>query len=160
MQIYLLLGSNLGDRMHYIRAARNTLTCRLGPIVKQSKVYESEPWRSMRQADYLNQVLRINSKVSVQKLLSICLDIEKKLGRVRMKRYSSRIIDIDILYYGRQRLQSKGLEIPHPAIAHRRFTLLPLTEISPTFKHPILKQEHKNLLKACGDPCSVWPYQT
>ena len=159
MHIYLLLGSNLGERIQYIHAARQTVAHRLGIIITQSKVYESAPWGGIAQANYLNQVLKIRSRVSATQLLGTCLDIEKHLGRIRIQKYSARSIDIDILYYGRQRILLKDLEVPHPAIAQRRFTLLPLVEISPKFRHPVLKCTHETLLERCEDPLDAWPYQ-
>lgn len=153
--IYLLLGSNLGNRQENLRRAAVHLNQEVGRIVCTSGVYETAAWGKIDQKDFLNQVLQLECDVAPEDLLTKVLAIEKSLGRVRTEKWGERNIDIDILYYGDTLHQSDRLTLPHPGIEHRRFVLVPLCEIAPTFVHPLLKKDTTALLRDCCDPLTV-----
>ncbi len=153
--IYLLLGSNLGDREQLLRQARNLLTVHIGPILNQSSLYRTEAWGMEQSPAFLNQILLIQSKASPTEILEQILNIESSLGRVRQRHYVDRTIDIDIIYYNKLVLEQPDLVIPHPRISLRRFVLEPLVEIAPSFVHPVLQVTNSQLLKQCLDPLLV-----
>jgi 2-amino-4-hydroxy-6-hydroxymethyldihydropteridine diphosphokinase len=148
--VYLLLGSNLGDRKENLLHARNYVQ-EFSAIIASSSLYQTQAWGNIQQPDFLNQVIQISFNKSPQRLLAKILDIENEMGRQRIEKWGPRIIDIDILFFGQVTLDEKNLAIPHPEIAGRRFTLLPLVEIAPDFIHPILGKNCKQLLAECTD---------
>ena len=153
---YIILGTNLGDRLLNLSKAKTLLKQSIGNIICQSFVYESEPWGYVDSLSYNNQVLQIQTKLSAVEVLQLCLSIETKMGRIRTKEgYESRIIDIDLLFYGQEIVQTKDLILPHPEIQNRRFVLVPMCEIESGFVHPVLKQSMETLLKECTDSCWV-----
>ena len=130
-RVFLGLGSNLGDRAQMLSRARALLE---GPdlrMVGGSRVYESPPWGMADQPWFLNQVVEIRTGLPPRALLSRCLDIEARLGRVRTVRWGPRTIDIDILLYGGLEMNAPDLIIPHPRLRHRAFALIPLEELAP-----------------------------
>ena len=153
--IYLLLGSNLGDRKSNLRKARNEIAIRAGKIIGKSALYETAPWGVTEQPQFLNQVVQLESTLPPRYLLEELLQIETFLGRERIQKWESRIIDIDILLYDHEVVNSHQLTIPHPHLHERRFTLLPLSEIAPDFIHPILQKSITELLKGCPDQLHV-----
>jgi 2-amino-4-hydroxy-6-hydroxymethyldihydropteridine diphosphokinase len=153
--IYLLLGSNLGDRMAILRKARYMIQDQIGEVVNRSSVYATEAWGVRDQPEFFNQVLEVDCDLEPVSLLDRVLLIEKQLGRERIAKWGERIIDIDILYYRDQIIQSRRLTIPHPHIPSRRFALVPLTEIAPSLIHPVLKKDQTALLAACKDDLGV-----
>jgi 2-amino-4-hydroxy-6-hydroxymethyldihydropteridine diphosphokinase len=157
--IYLLLGSNLGDRKLLLAQAVNLLALGGCQIVKKSSIYESEPWGISQQPNFLNQVIEIEYMASPSDLLSLITDTERLMGRKRVVKWQQRIIDIDILYFSDKQVYTSDLIIPHVAIAERRFTLVPLNEIAPEFIHPGLKYSQRELLKRCADPLQVSVYK-
>jgi 2-amino-4-hydroxy-6-hydroxymethyldihydropteridine diphosphokinase len=146
---YLLLGSNLGDRSENLRKARNEMGAACGEILLRSGVYRSKSWGVEQQPDYYNQVLQISTPFSPSQLLDCILDIESTMGRIRTRKWSSRIIDIDILFYKQSVIDLPGLQIPHPRIAQRNFTLVPLMEIAPLLEHPTLGMSIEELYLRC-----------
>ncbi|MBL6658134.1 MAG: 2-amino-4-hydroxy-6-hydroxymethyldihydropteridine diphosphokinase [Flavobacteriales bacterium] len=155
--VYLLLGSNLGDSKLYIDKAVGLIFRNVGEVVKESSLYESPPWGFSHENSFLNKVLLIKTDFEVDKVLDECQLIEKELGRVRLNsiEYLAREIDIDILFYNNDIIESKKLSVPHPRIWERRFTLLPLCEIAERFVHPVLKMTISDLLKECTDYSKV-----
>ena len=123
----------------------------------KSSLYSSEAWGYSSENVFLNQVLILENNKKVENILLDCLSIEKELGRDRRDstEYTDRPIDIDILYIDRLVIESENLNIPHPRMHLRRFTLAPLAEILPDFIHPILKKDHKSLLLLCADSSKV-----
>jgi 2-amino-4-hydroxy-6-hydroxymethyldihydropteridine diphosphokinase len=153
--IFLLTGSNLGDRLSNLVKCAELIEQQAGHIVKRSSVYETAPWGKTDQDHFLNQALELESALQPQELLTACLAIEKKIGRVRDEKWGSRTIDIDIIYFNDQVIDSDDLKIPHPRIAERRFVLVPICELAPEFMHPILKKTNALLLKECTDALDV-----
>jgi 2-amino-4-hydroxy-6-hydroxymethyldihydropteridine diphosphokinase len=153
--IFLLLGSNLGNRFENIQKAVSEIEGSIGVIVTRSKIYRTAAWGKTDQPDFFNQVIEISTGLQPHDLLSALLQIEKKLGRQRKEQWGARIIDIDILFFNQQKIESSVLSIPHPAIESRRFTLVPLNEIAPSFKHPTSAKTMSELLEECKDPLKV-----
>jgi 2-amino-4-hydroxy-6-hydroxymethyldihydropteridine diphosphokinase len=153
--IFLLLGSNSGDRLGYLRQAIALVEQEIGERITSSKVYETAPWGKTDQPNFLNQVIEIESQLSPDDLLVKVQSIEGRLGRVRAEKWSERAIDVDILYFGDKIIESSYLVIPHPHLAERKFVLVPLVEISSEFVHPVLQKSNAELLKECTDPLAV-----
>ena len=152
--IYLLLGSNIGDKRQQLVTAIEKIN-KNNRIFKQSSIYKTTAWGNADQSPFYNQVVQINTFLEPAQLLTDLLRIEKEMGRIREGKWRPRIIDIDILYYNDAIIETKQLTIPHPEIQNRRFTLVPLVEISPEFSHPILKKNQKELLHFCMDMLEV-----
>ncbi len=142
--VFLLLGSNLGDRKAFLDKAIASIRHDIAPVVKVSSVYETQSWGKTDLPDYLNQVIEIQTELPARIILERILNIENILGRRREEKWGSRTIDIDILFYGTEIINEPDLKIPHPELHNRRFTLAPLAEIAPLFVHPVLK---KNILQ-------------
>jgi len=138
--IFLLLGGNLGDRQHYLAEAIRLINSEIAPVLQKSSVYETQSWGKTDAPDYLNQVIALDTDLTARELLKRVLDIELRLGRKREEKWGARTIDIDILFYGTEIVQQEGLQIPHPELHNRRFTLEPLTEIAPDLVHPVLNK--------------------
>ncbi|MEI6456513.1 MAG: 2-amino-4-hydroxy-6-hydroxymethyldihydropteridine diphosphokinase [bacterium] len=200
-EIYILLGSNRGDRQVTIEKAKGLIASTCGTILAASSLYETEPWGFNDETPFINQVIEIESRLEAEELMAQLLAIEEKLGRIRSgnqmldtgcriqdagyrmrndeswiaseasmdpasggnrlfiyersEPYSSRTIDLDILFYGNKIIFTERLMIPHPRLHERRFTLEPLNEIAPTFQHPVLKKTISLLLQECTDTHKV-----
>jgi len=128
---------------------------KIGTIVRTSSVYITEPWGNNNQPKYLNQALIINTQCTPLQLLKKLQKIEKELGRTNKNQYSSRTIDIDILFYERLIFTAKNLEIPHPRLHLRNFTLMPLMELNKSYSHPKLKKSIEELAKNSTDSLKV-----
>ena len=152
--IYLLLGSNLGDKQTNIKKALRAIEIS-SKVKKISNLYETEPWGKTDQPPFLNLVIEICTSLQPTDLLRELLQIEKSLGRVRKEKWGERVIDIDILYYQQLRLATSQLVIPHPGIAHRKFTLIPLVELDPDLMNPITKKTNLEMLNNLEDESSV-----
>jgi 2-amino-4-hydroxy-6-hydroxymethyldihydropteridine diphosphokinase len=151
-----LLGSNLGQTHSNLNLAAASIVEEGIQIVSYSKIYQTAAWGNLNQADFLNAVLKIETRLGSSDLLIKLLEIESKMGRIRgEEQWQPRMIDIDILYYNDEIIESEQLKIPHPYIAQRRFTLVPLNEIAPEFIHPLLNLSNKDLLHRCLDPGQV-----
>ena len=155
---FLCLGGNIDNRIENINAAKKAINSYSGKIVSQSELYETEAWGSDSENKYLNQVIKINTKLNADDLLKSLLQIEKKLGRKRNSdKNSDRTIDIDILFFNSEIITKKDLEIPHPRLHLRNFVLKPLNEIAADFKHPVLKKTISVLLKQNKDKLKAKP---
>ncbi|MBZ0244283.1 MAG: 2-amino-4-hydroxy-6-hydroxymethyldihydropteridine diphosphokinase [Bacteroidales bacterium] len=154
--IFILLGSNLGNRKAFLAQARQAIKQQCGEILASSHLYETAPWGFESEDWFLNQVIEIDPDYSADQLLDRLLAIETSLGRTRTTaQYSSRIIDIDLLYFGNQVFNSAKLVVPHPRLQMRKFTLLPLCEIAPEFIHPVLQKSQLELLQQVSDESVV-----
>ena len=154
-QIYLLIGGNMGNRQENLEIATRRIAVTIGQITQSSAVYETEAWGLEEQPAFLNQVLLASSTFSAQQVLKKLLDIEHDMGRERIQKFGPRIIDIDILFFNRDIIHEPGLTVPHPQLHLRRFTLQPLNDIAPQFRHPELGKTISDLLAACPDPLTV-----
>ena len=154
--IYLLLGSNLGDRNQSLRLAREQIEQQVGRILRLSSIYETEAWGVLDQPLFYNQVLQIETPLGHEPLLHVLLSIEKAIGKVKVGKWRERLIDIDLLYYGNRLVRTPTLTLPHPEIPNRRFTLAPLVELIPNELHPVLHQSHQELLELTPDELEVW----
>lgn len=159
-KVFLGLGSNLGDKAEYLKAAKIRIEDSIGSVVAASAVYETEPWGFESEHEFLNQVLCIETNLSPSGLLGRILMIESQLGRIRCEnQFSSRSIDIDILLYNNEIVNETALRIPHPKMNERRFVLVPLAEIAPDLIHPGLNKSVEYLLKSCTDTAKVNLYK-
>jgi 2-amino-4-hydroxy-6-hydroxymethyldihydropteridine diphosphokinase len=177
-EVFILLGSNRGDRVGFISRALDMIEIQAGTVCKRSSLYETEPWGFDDATHFLNQVVEIETNLDPEKLLGQLLTIEVKLGRIRPFEgcgcgipasfaagnnsgnveapvYAGRTIDLDILFYGQQLVFTDTLMIPHPRLHERKFTLVPLNEIAAEFMHPLLKKSVSGLLLDCNDKSKV-----
>lgn len=154
-QAFILLGTNLGDRINNLEKARNEIDLKIGKVIKTSNLYETAPWGITDQPSFINQVLQVSTCLKAEKILSLVLKIELDMGRKREIKWGSRLIDIDILYFGNKIIKKQELTVPHPFLQERRFTLVPLAEIAPDFIHPILQNTNSELLEKCEDDSNV-----
>lgn len=143
---YLGLGSNLGDRKGNLDKAIEYLSQRLR-LTKKSSVYDTEPMENPEQPRFLNMVCQVKTMLKPEDLLVLAKGIERKMGRVLGKPNSPRTIDIDILFYGGEVINTPDLTIPHPRLTQRAFILVPMAEIAPTLVHPENKKSINELLK-------------
>ena len=156
MKVYLGIGTNLGNREKNLNEALTLIKEHIGRVSQVSAVYETEPWGFESENDFLNMAAEVETKLKPSGLLGRILMIEANMGRLRDdKKYSSRLIDIDILFYGEKILEAKSLVIPHPGLHERKFVLVPLNEIAGDFLHPKLGKTIKALLKECPDKSRV-----
>ena len=153
--VFLLLGSNEGDRGNYLENARFRMQLLAGRATTASSIYQTAAWGNTSQAPFLNQVIAIDTTLDPHVLLSTVLAVEKSLGRIRTEKWAPRTIDIDILFYGDQAINEPDLVIPHALLHDRRFALIPLAEISPELLHPLLKKTIRQLLEECQDHLDV-----
>ena len=156
--IYLLLGTNLGSRLQNLQEAKNQITKAVGTIVKASSVYETEPWGVSDQPKYLNEVIQISTARTPHEVLNELLRIEKALGRIRGGKWEARIVDIDLLFYNNEIINTKELVLPHPRLHERNFTLIPLAEIASDFIHPVFNKSINALLAESVDKLIVSKY--
>ena len=152
---YLLLGSNIGKREAYLYNAIALINKKAGKVIGQSSLYTTKAWGNENQNDFLNQALCVETNFSAEELLQTILKIEKQLGRTRTQKWEARTIDIDILFFNPQIINSSTLTIPHPHLCERRFALVPLAEIALELIHPVLKKSVSELLKDCNDKLEV-----
>lgn len=155
-KLFLLLGGNLGNKQQTFADAAHRIEIKVGNIQQRSSLFETEPWGFESENLFWNQVLVVDTKLSPQSALEATQQIENELGRVRhASQYSSRLIDIDLLFFDQTVLDTPQLQLPHPRIAERRFVLEPLAEIAPDFIHPVHRKLISQLLKECPDKLKV-----
>jgi 2-amino-4-hydroxy-6-hydroxymethyldihydropteridine diphosphokinase len=146
--VYLSLGSNIGDRARNLQAALEQLAAPDLRVVRASPTYETEPLEYAAQRWFLNLVAEAATELLPMQLLMRIGRVERALGRVRTVPKGPRIIDIDILFYGRTIVRAAKLEIPHPRMAERRFVLAPLADLAPDLRHPVTGKTIREMLDA------------
>jgi 2-amino-4-hydroxy-6-hydroxymethyldihydropteridine diphosphokinase len=156
VQIFIGLGSNLGDRAYYLHQALAEIANSRQIIMKKySSVYETEPVGKNEQPQFLNMVAELESTLLPQDLLQRLKEIENTLGRTHTEHWGPREIDLDILYYGSEVFNDEKLQLPHPEIANRRFVLVPMREIAGEFLDPMQHLNMEELLQRCLDTKTV-----
>ncbi|MFH1037752.1 MAG: 2-amino-4-hydroxy-6-hydroxymethyldihydropteridine diphosphokinase [PVC group bacterium] len=156
---FLSLGSNRGDRADNIRHALFLLGRAPGiRVTDASALYESAPLYLREQAAFLNCVTVLMTELDPHQLLEVCKGVERVMGRERGRRYGPRIIDLDIVSYGRRVIRTPELSIPHPGLEERRFVLLPLSTVAPYWRHPFRDRSVRELLFALGEDEGVSYY--
>ncbi len=148
---YVGIGSNLGDRLDFMRRAIDELERDGIVVTDRSSVYESPGIGFEEQPDYLNVVISIQTGLSPSQLLEAMLSVEKRLGRTRERKWGPRTIDLDLLLYGDLIISEPGLEVPHPRMLERGFVLLPLCEINPRIRHPVKDLSVADYAHTCDD---------
>ncbi len=154
---YIGVGTNLGDRQeNFRRAIAEVRGIADTKVVSQSSLYESEPHGRARNW-FVNGVIGVETTLEAKDLLKALQKIEKTMGRKREteKKSVSRVIDLDILFFGDQVINSRTLKIPHPELVNRKFVLLPLSELAPAFHHPVLGTSVSSLTVSTQDPTKV-----
>jgi 2-amino-4-hydroxy-6-hydroxymethyldihydropteridine diphosphokinase len=152
---YLLIGGNEGNRMAWLADACANIEESAGIILRLSSFYETAAWGKTDQDDFLNQALQVQTELDAPALLDALLKIEERMGRRRMEKWGSRLIDIDILFFNEEIIRLPQLVIPHPEIQNRRFALVPMEEIAPLYIHPVLGRSIRELLAECPDKLDV-----
>ena len=159
--VYLILGSNIGDSQAIMEMALDAICAKLGTIVQKSAYYETAPWGDLEQPAYLNLVVAVKPDLKNTKdgeefatwFMQELLEIERSLGRKRdaNNQFGPRSIDIDLLSFGKVVMETELLHLPHPRMHLRKFVLVPLCEIAPLWMHPILGKSAEELLTICPD---------
>ena len=152
--IFLGIGSNLGNRIINIEKAKSLLLENDINFISVSNYYETPSWPDPKKPKFINIVLKATCKYKPQEMINLCKIIETKLGRRKSPKNSPRVCDIDIIDYDNQIINlnwtANSLEIPHPRLQYRNFVLLPLFEISKNWKHPKLNLKITDLLDKIG----------
>lgn len=156
MRVFLGLGSNVGDKIKFIKSAIEEIS-KLDKtnLTKESSYYETEPWGLREQDDFINSVIEISTELEAEELFRELKNIEKKLHRKNRGKWEQREIDIDILFYGNEVLKNETINIPHKEIENRKFVLIPMSEIDDNFIHPGKNKSIKELLIETKDTLEV-----
>lgn len=137
--VFLGLGSNLGDRKAYLQTAIDSIDAHNDiEIIAKSSMIETSPIGEVDQGKFINMVIEVVTSLTAERLLDVCLAIEQSNGRIREGKFGPRTLDIDILFFDNQSINSENLKVPHSEAHKRHFVLLPLQEIAPSFIHPTL----------------------
>ncbi|MCK9482063.1 MAG: 2-amino-4-hydroxy-6-hydroxymethyldihydropteridine diphosphokinase [Bacteroidia bacterium] len=155
----ILAGGNLADPIQQINFAKRELrNLSINGSILQSSLYKTKAWGNIDQPDFFNQVFAFKSTLPPLFVMKQLLKIEERKGRKRKEKWGARILDLDMLYCGKQKVNSAQLIVPHPEIQNRRFCLVPLAELLPKFIHPTLRLMNSQLLKQCKDDGFVEKY--
>jgi 2-amino-4-hydroxy-6-hydroxymethyldihydropteridine diphosphokinase len=151
-RVFLGLGGNIGDLDSNFRKVKDLIKSSCGKIINTSSIFKTPPLGFESDYFFWNQVVEVETRFEPDALLQKTLAIEKEMGRKRITgQYSSRPIDIDILYFDELSIKTENLQIPHPRIQERKFVLIPLVEIAPGYIHPEFKLANLQLLEQCSD---------
>lgn len=150
---FLLIGSNLNNPVNQLKRAIIALQ-RHGEVTV-SGFYESQPWGLLNQPNFVNVAVMVQWLDSPESLLETTRKIELDLGRKNEVKWGPRVIDIDILFFGEETINTPQLQVPHPRVAERRFVLVPMAELAPRLIHPTLGKSMEQLLEQCADPSWV-----
>ena len=153
--VLLLLGSNLNNPLSQLKIARRLISNQLAKIKNASSIYKTSAWGNTRQPAFMNQVVEIISSRPPLKILEIVKNIERIMGRLVSVHWGPRIIDIDILFCGKEIIKTKSLTVPHKAMQDRMFTLIPLQELKPRLIHPQSKKSIQMMIASCTDQGQV-----
>jgi deoxyguanosine kinase len=151
-QVILSIGSNQGDRLENVRHCIELIHREVGTVIKVSKIYETPSWGFESEAFY-NCALVMHTFSSAHKILTQVIKIEKKLGRIRNEEigYQSRVIDVDLIAFDAEIIETVKLQIPHPLMQDRKFVLLPIRDLNLDWEHPVFKKSISTLLQDCPD---------
>jgi len=152
---FIILGSNMGNKMAHLQMAIELMNLQNISLIQQSSIYKTDAWGNTDQDDFYNQVIEVATELSAKILLQTLLDIETKMGRTRNQKWEARIIDLDILYFNNEVIDTEKLKVPHPYLHVRKFTLIPLSEIAAYYIHPIFNKTNAELLTNCSDRSEV-----
>ncbi|TAK43883.1 MAG: 2-amino-4-hydroxy-6-hydroxymethyldihydropteridine diphosphokinase [Saprospiraceae bacterium] len=154
-KIHLLTGGNVGDRFGKLLEAKRLIHQNIGPVLQTSSIFETEAWGKVNQAPYLNQALEVGTLLSPPEVLAEIFKIEKALGRLRRSKWEARPIDIDILFFEDEIVDTADLKIPHPLLHRRNFVLIPMLQIAPLKVHPLLQKNIEELYLESQDESEV-----
>lgn len=159
---YIAFGSNLGDRLSYIQKAKELIQSHPQiQFIRESRIYDTEPLtleESDQQDRYLNGVFEVDTTLTLHELVNTLKQFERHLGRHPAKKWTSRIIDLDILFYGNVVFEDEIVKIPHRQIIHRKFVLQPLHDLCPQMQHPEFEMTIEEILENTADPLDIKPY--
>ncbi|MBM4166314.1 MAG: 2-amino-4-hydroxy-6-hydroxymethyldihydropteridine diphosphokinase [Ignavibacteria bacterium] len=153
-KVFLGLGSNIGNRIEYLQKAYEEISKHY-KLLSASVMYETEPIGEKNQQNFLNAVVEIETNETPEQLFSFIKTLEKKIGRRQRKTWQPREIDIDILLFGNEIIETEHLSIPHKEMHKRKFVLIPFVEIAPNCVHTTLQQTIANVLNDCTNNHSV-----
>ena len=147
--VFIGVGTNMGDRIAQIKMAYAAIESAIGPIIKKSSYYKTPPFEFESTEDFINTVIKIETKLSIVELLVALKKIEKLHGRLNQapeKGYQDRPIDLDILDFNNLKFSNKNLDVPHLKMHQRNFVIFPLAEIAPKWIHPALNKGVNELM--------------
>ena len=154
--IYLLLGSNLGNRNENLQLSISLIEKHIGSILAFSSIYESVSWGYKSENPFYNQALKVKTELTAMASLTNVLKIETILKRERSNsQYTDRIIDIDILFYNNEIIETEKLKVPHPLLQNRMFALKPMAELDQNYIHPIKLKTINELISLCKDDLPI-----
>ncbi|HLT53667.1 MAG TPA: 2-amino-4-hydroxy-6-hydroxymethyldihydropteridine diphosphokinase, partial [Flavobacteriaceae bacterium] len=160
--VLIALGSNKGNKFENLQAAVDAVYRQIGNVLAISKVYKTKAL-GFESDDFFNACMSVNTQLAPKKVLKLLLDIEKQLGRERSSKtgYHARTIDLDVLAYDNEHVESNILTVPHPRLHERQFVLQPLQDIAPHWVHPVLDKNLQELVQYCPDtsvpePQNIW----
>jgi 2-amino-4-hydroxy-6-hydroxymethyldihydropteridine diphosphokinase len=153
--VLLGLGANVGDREGQLQEALGRLSRRGFTTTARSSLYLTEPVEAPPQEWFVNGAVAGRTPLGPEELLRACLSVEQEMGRRREEHHGPRTLDLDVLAYGAEIRRTSELTLPHPRLHERRFVLVPVAEIAPAFRHPVLSRTMAELLAACPDTSAV-----